>query len=79
MTTKDKRSDIPFIGTAVAGKWKSKLPPFAVAEIEAAWGSPMSSMGYKLTQRAEDNAHFGVSTHREPASLQAAHAVEKQG
>jgi Sulfotransferase domain len=52
VTTKDKRSDIPFIGSAVAGNWKAKLPPAAVAEIEGAWGPLMASMGYELTQPA---------------------------
>lgn len=49
VTTKDKRSDIPFIGNAVAGRWKSKLPAAAVAEVESAWGSLMASLGYELT------------------------------
>jgi len=52
VTTKNKRSDIPFVGNAVAGGWKSKLPASAVAEIEGAWGPLMVSMGYELTERA---------------------------
>jgi len=48
VTTKNKRTDVPFIGKAVAGKWKTKLPAAAVAEIEAAWGPLMSSLGYEL-------------------------------
>ena len=38
VTTKDKRADIPFIGNAVSGRWKSKLPAAAAAEIEDALG-----------------------------------------
>jgi len=52
VTTKNKRSDIPFVGNAVAGGWKSKLPASAVAEIEGAWGPLMVSLGYELTERA---------------------------
>lgn len=51
VSTKDKRSDIPFIRTATAGGWKSNLMPEAVAEIEAAWGDIMAEMGYELVTR----------------------------
>jgi hypothetical protein len=54
VTTKNKRSDIPFIGSAVAGKWKSLLPDAAVEEIESAWGNIMAQLGYELvTRKAE--------------------------
>jgi hypothetical protein len=54
ISTKNKRDDIPFIGTAVAGGWKSKLRPESVAEIEAAWGNIMTQLGYELvTRKAE--------------------------
>lgn len=75
VTTKDKRSDIPFIGSAVAGKWKSKLPAAAVAEIEEAWGSLMVTLGYELTttpSRDADSSH-------DVAAFQATHAGEKRG
>jgi hypothetical protein len=52
VTTKNKRSDIPFIGSAVAGKWKSVLSAAAVEEIELAWGPLMVSLGYPLTRVA---------------------------
>jgi hypothetical protein len=53
ITTKNKRDDIPFVRTAVAGGWRNKLPPESVAEIESAWGSIMAQLGYELvTQRA---------------------------
>jgi len=51
VTTKNKRSDIPFIGSAVAGKWKSVLPDAAVEEIESAWGNIMTQLGYELVTR----------------------------
>ena len=54
VTTKNKRSDIPFIGSADAGKWKSILPDAAVGEIEAAWGNIMAKLRYELvTRKAE--------------------------
>jgi Sulfotransferase domain len=51
VTTKNKRSDIPFVRTASSGLWKEKLPPESVAEIESAWGSLMRELGYELTNR----------------------------
>ena len=49
VATRDKRPDIPFIGPAVNGEWKSKLPATATLEIESAWGPLMSHVGYALT------------------------------
>ena len=54
VTTKNKRSDIPFIGNAAAGKWKSVLPDAAVEKIESAWGNTMTQLRYELvTRKAE--------------------------
>jgi hypothetical protein len=51
---KNKRSDIPFVRTAVAGGWESKLRPELVAKIEAAWGNIMAQLGYEpVTRKAE--------------------------
>jgi len=49
VTTRGKREDIPFIGTAASGGWKSRLPAQSVAEIESAWGHLMKNLGYELT------------------------------
>src|SRR4029077_964482 len=38
VTTKGKRQDVPFVGAARAGGWKSSLASEHVAEIESAWG-----------------------------------------
>jgi len=46
VTTKNKRSDIPFVRTASSGLWKDKLPAESAAEIEAAWGPLMAELGY---------------------------------
>jgi Sulfotransferase domain len=51
ITTRNKRSDIPMIGSAVTGKWKSALPEAAVEEIESAWGGLMVQLGYDLVTR----------------------------
>src|SRR5437660_2225724 len=51
VSTKDKRSDIPFIRTASAGAWRSKLRPESVAEIESAWGNIMAQLDYELATR----------------------------
>jgi hypothetical protein len=53
VTTKDKRSDIPFIGSAAAGKWKSVLPGASIEEIESTWGNTMAQLGYELVTRKE--------------------------
>jgi hypothetical protein len=73
VSTKDKRSDIPFIRTASAGGWKSKLRPEWVAEIEAAWGNIMAQLGYELVTRQAEKvephlaaaAVLGVGEQRE--------------
>ena len=49
VTTKNKRSDIPFVRTASSGLWKEKLPAESIAEIESAWGPLMRQLGYQLT------------------------------
>ena len=79
VTTKDKRSDIPFIGSAVAGKWKSKLPAAAVGEIEMAWGPLMASLGYALTIPAAGEVMPADSGRYAAATLQTTHAGEKRG
>ena len=48
VTTKNKRSDIPFVRTASSGLWKEKLPAESIAEIESAWGPLMHELGYEL-------------------------------
>ena len=48
VATKKHRKDIPFVGSAKAGGWKTKLPPDCVATIESAWGQLMTSLNYEL-------------------------------
>jgi len=51
VVTKGKRKDIPFVGQAKAGVWKSGLPETCVAQIENAWGPLMAHLGYELSSR----------------------------
>ena len=48
-TTKNSRSDIPFVREAKSGGWQSKLPTAAVHKIEKAWGPTMEELGYQLS------------------------------
>ena len=53
IATKDRRKDIPFIGIAKAGGWKTSMPESCVRQIESAWGELMTKVGYELvTQNA---------------------------
>ena len=60
---KKHRKDIPFVGTARAGGWKSKLPEACVRKIEAEWGDLMLELNYELATDAFC---------REPSRLQVA-------
>jgi hypothetical protein len=53
VTTKDKRQDIPFVGEASASSWAGRLQPQSIAEIEAAWGSLMTRLGYALASHPD--------------------------
>lgn len=48
VSTKNKRSDIPFIRTASVGGWKTNLRTESVAKIESTWGHIMAQLGYEL-------------------------------
>ncbi len=68
VTTKNKRADVPFIGTASAGRWRSALSAGAIAEIESAWGPLMLRLGYTLTTTAESMQ--SLSSHPQNGILQ---------
>jgi hypothetical protein len=55
VSTKGKRTDIPFVRGATSGMWKTQLAENSVAEIEAAWGSIMSALGYELVTRPKQD------------------------
>jgi hypothetical protein len=46
--TRKTRQDKPFVRKAISGDWKSRLSENCVAQIEAAWGDVMRSVGYEL-------------------------------
>jgi hypothetical protein len=46
--TRNTRLEKPFIRRARSGNWKTELCPALVAQIEAAWGPLMLSLGYDL-------------------------------
>lgn len=48
--TRGTRQDERFVRAASSGSWRTELPPQSVAEIEAAWGSVMEHVGYKLSK-----------------------------
>jgi hypothetical protein len=49
--TKNTRQDIPFIRSAHAGGWKSKLPESSAVEMESAWAPLMKRLGYEVSLR----------------------------
>jgi hypothetical protein len=48
VSTRNHRKDIPFVGAASSGGWKSKLPAPSVARIESEWGTLMQFLDYEL-------------------------------
>jgi len=52
VTTKGKRKDIPFVGAAKAGGWRSGLSAEHIAQIESAWGHLMRHVGYETSTDA---------------------------
>lgn len=51
VATRGRRKEIPFIGPATPGRWKSEMPDASVALIESAWGPLMRALQYELTTR----------------------------
>jgi hypothetical protein len=47
-STRETRTDKPFVRSAKAGGWKAELPDASVAEIESAWGGLMNEIGHEL-------------------------------
>jgi hypothetical protein len=54
--TRYTRQDKPFVRKASSGGWKAVLPPQSVAQIEAAWGHVMISLGYQLSSETPNQA-----------------------
>lgn len=49
-TTKNSRSDIPFVREAGSGGWRGKLSPASALKIEAEWGATMEELGYETSK-----------------------------
>ena len=69
VTTRDKRSDIPFVRTASVGGWKTNLQEESVAKIEARWGHIMAHLGYELVTNAATVSGANHTLAAFPASL----------
>lgn len=54
--TKKTRQDIPFVGAAKAGGWRTNLPTDCIAEVERCLGPLMTALGYELTSNAQQSA-----------------------
>lgn len=52
VTTKGKRKDVPFVGAAKAGGWKSGLSAEHIAQVESSWGPLMRYLGYETAAGA---------------------------
>jgi len=64
--TKDTRQDIPFVGEAKVGGWKSSLPEECVLELEKSLGPLMTALGYELT--SEVSAEAMKAMHQGPGN-----------
>ncbi len=60
VTTRKGRSDIPFVGAASSGRWKTLLPQQSIAEIESLWGPLMERLGYELVVNSRANAKADI-------------------
>jgi Sulfotransferase domain len=60
VTTKGKRTDVPFIAAGKSGTWRN-LPGPAVALIESAWGGLMKKLGYELSARVGTDTNLATA------------------
>lgn len=54
IVTKGHRKDVPFVGEAKAGAWKTQLPAACAAQIEKAWGSLLETLRYEPSGSTRD-------------------------
>jgi hypothetical protein len=57
VATKKHRQDIPFVGTATSGRWRSDLSLELAQKIESVWGNLMQRLGYCLTANEFGKPH----------------------
>jgi hypothetical protein len=62
IANKNHRKDIPFVGAAAAGGWRTRLPKASVLQIETAWGGLMNSLGYSLVSSGAPERELGVTS-----------------
>jgi hypothetical protein len=67
--TRYTRQDKPFVRKASSGGWRSVLPPQSVAQIEAAWGHVMISVGYQLSSEMASKAGPAQPESRSPSEV----------
>jgi hypothetical protein len=60
--TSKTRQDKPFVGKAVSGGWKTRLPQSSVVQIESAWGHIMRMVGYELRTGARTSQNPRLTT-----------------
>jgi hypothetical protein len=59
VSTKNRRQDIPFVGSAQSERWKAKLSSAAAMQIENAWGSLLAHLGYQLMTKTKPSSSSG--------------------
>ncbi|HEV2698548.1 MAG TPA: sulfotransferase domain-containing protein, partial [Terriglobales bacterium] len=81
VSTKNRRKDIPFVGTASWGGWRTKMSTTSVARIESEWGALMQFLNYELVteegqQRNRDRGSWPAS---KPEAAADASALSSSG
>jgi hypothetical protein len=78
VSTKNHRPDIPFVGTASSGEWKSKLSAESVVRIESAWGALVKFLGYELvTEEGQRKCQDQGSWAAKPSTAEDADALSR--
>jgi Sulfotransferase domain len=72
VVTKDRRKDVPFVGTAKSGGWRKTLTEKCVLQIEHAWGELMVKLDYELARTARSQSSSMAVSGPEQPSMPAA-------
>jgi hypothetical protein len=59
--TRNHRKDIPFVGKARSGGWRTSLSRHSIQRIESAWGELMTVLGYELVTANSTMATLAMS------------------
>lgn len=60
--TRKGRLDIPFVGAAAVGKWKTEIDPSLVARIESAWWPAMQALDYEIVSSPESQTGLALTS-----------------